>query len=346
MLLDWVTLHLDFASCPDWFGWRVGREWGHRIVRYDPRSGDVIWHTTAWDTVRSDTHQVVVRFTGNSLTVGGSPARCMGDSDAVFGVGPDGRDLYACSVAMLAHVARVLCIHPFPSPRLFRVTRVDVTSNFVLPSLPAVRVALSELRNVEGGRYRVSQQAGDTVYWSHRSTLKSGKAYAKGPHLRFLMSKAHPGRQYTEEELSQADRLLRLELRLGSEFWRRNPKRWYAVTWDDLYMVYQSYFSRMLGTDEAILVKGVDMGFLDRCIKVADTPGQGKAAARTWAVIQSCGWQAAKESMPERSWYRHLSILKAAGLGDADVSAGRVVSLRRPLILHPVASWEDLRRAA
>lgn len=88
------------------------------------------------------------------------------------------------------------------------------------------------------------------------------------------------------------------------------------------------------------------MGMIDRMVAAAPTEGQGKAAARTWAVIQSVGWQAAKDSMPKRTWYRHLKIIKAAGFSDADISAGRVVNLRRPLLLQPVSSWDELRKMA
>lgn len=347
MLIDWITASLDQELCPDWVGWRVLRTWGDRILRVDA-SGHVVWETAAWDSVRSDSHQVMMHANRGSLRVQGSPARAMGLGDAVFGSGDGGRDLCCCLVAMLGHISRAIRVFPMPSPRLFRVSRVDVTGNYRMSSLSSVRVALSELRGVEGGRYRVSQQAGDTVYWSHLSRYRSGKAYAKGPHLRYMMrSKGYVGYQYTEDEITLAEQILRLELRLGSKFWNEYPKPWYSVRWDELQCCHSGYFERMLGSESmGEAVRGVDMCFVEKCVNVAPSVGQGKAAARTWAVIQSCGWQAARDSMPKSSWYRHLSILRAAGLGDADISAGRVISLRRPLVLHPVTSWAELRDAA
>lgn len=235
-----------------------------------------------------------------------------------------------------------------PDARLWTVTRCDVTLNYFLSSLADVRIALRELRSVEGGRYRVSQQADDTVYWSHLSRLRAGKAYAKGPHLKYLMSKpGHTGRMYTEKEIELADRLLRLELRLGSQWWReRAGCPWWWMTWDKLSTQHNEFFGRMVG-------EGIDMGsvdFVEKCekaaVEVGLTEGQGRSAARTWAVISSTGWESARASMPKATWYRHLKIIRATGLGDADISAGRVVSLRRQVIMSPVASWEDLRLAS
>ncbi len=347
MLIDWVTSYLDYDKAPDWGGWTLARQWGDRIVRYCTRTGDVRWETNAWESVRSDSHSVVMCFTGVSLRVQGSPGRAMGDGDAVFGNGDAGRDIWACVRAMHVHAARALRVSSMPDARLWKVIRCDVTHNYLLSSLADVRIALRELRGTEGGRYRVSQQAGDTIYWSHLSRLRAGKAYSKGPHLRYLMAKPHhTGRVYTEKELELADRLLRLELRLGSQWWReRSGGPWWMVTWDKLSEQHGDFFGRMVG-------EGIDMGsvdFVDKCEKSAMeiglTEGQGRSAGRTWAVIQSTGWESARSSMPKATWYRHLKIIRAAGLGDADISAGRVVSLRRQVIMRPIASWEDLRIA-
>ena len=75
-----------------------------------------------------------------------------------------------------------------------------------------MRDALRILRDCEGGRYRVSQQA-----WRHLSTgrknpsSRKGKAYAKGPHLTYQMGRTgYSGRQYTRDEITGSNRLLRL----------------------------------------------------------------------------------------------------------------------------------------
>ena len=343
-LIDWLTLRLDRDDCPDWAAWKLLESWGDRILRYCPATGEKVWEIAAWESLRSDSHQLAIKFSGMSLHVQGSPARVMGVGDTVFGAGDAGRDVFTCASFMIAFVSKLLRVYPVPHVRLWHLTRMDVTANYDLGSLANVRVALAELRNIEGGRYRVSQQAGDTVYYSHLSRLRAGKAYSKGPHLRYLLGQStYTGCGYTEADLSLSDRLLRLELRLGREWWRRLQVPWWSVPWSVLKEQHDDYFLRMVGVEG---IEVTDMGFVDRFISVAPSEGQGKAAARSWALVQTMGWQAARDTMPKSTWYRHVAIWKAAGLGDADISAGRVVSLRRPLILRPVSSWEDLRRAA
>lgn len=360
MLLDWLTLRLQRESCPDWSGWEVLQGWGDRILRICPKTGEVRWSIDAWESVRSDSHQIAIKASASSLHIQGSPARVMGDGDTVFGSGEQGRDVAACARAMIdfavvriGYVSSHGCLpvmafgafSDLPSYRLFRLTRADITKNYLLCSAADVRVTLSCFRNVEGGRYRVSQQAGDTVYWSHKSQLRAGKAYAKGPHLKYLMDqKTYTGCVYSAGDLDLASRLVRLELRLGSDYLGRLRKSgvlWYNLPWSFWSDEHDSYFGRMVGGVEVS-----DMSVHSAIDKVTPTSGQARAVQRTWAMINLMGWQAARESMPKRTWYLHLQFLRAAGLGDADISAGRVVALRRQIVLSPVSSWEELRRAA
>ncbi len=341
MFLDWITLRLDRDSCPDWGGWSFVRNYGDRVMRYCPKTGDVLWESFAWDSVRSDSHQVAIRCTLDSLWIQGSPARVCGTGDAVFG-GAFGLDIVHGARSMIDFIMRINCWGTAPEHRLWKVIRVDVTQNYDLWTLANVRVALSTLRGTEGGRYRVSQQSGDTVYWSHLSALRSGKAYAKGPHLTYLMKKkGYTGYQYSAKEIESANRLLRLELSLKGQWFRENRsgKPWYRLTENDLTREHDTFFMRMIGDGE---IEMSSLQFIEKCENVAPTPGQGRAAARTWTVIQAAGWQAARESMPSRTWYRHLKILKDAGLSDCDLSHGRVVGLRRSVELRPVSSWHHL----
>lgn len=343
-MIDWLSLRLDSGSCPDWGGWRRLADFGDRILRFCPRTGEKKWEVAAWDSIRSDSHQLAIKAGAGGLWVQGSPARVMGSGDTVFGYGDSGRDIEYCARSMISFASRLLYVSPVPEFRLWALTRADVTLNYDLGSAASVRVALAELRNIEGGRYRVSQQAGDTVYWSHLSRHRAGKAYAKGPHLLHLLKQStYTGCRYSEADLDLAHRLLRLELRLGSKWFHQLGRPWYSLLWSDLKEQHDSYFLRMVGIEG---FEGKDMSFVDRFVEVAPSEGQGKAAARSWALVQSMGWQAARETMPKSTWYRHQQIWKAAGLGDADISAGRVVSLRRPIILRPVASWAELRQAA
>lgn len=348
MLIDWMSLSLRRDACPWWSGWDSLSDWGDRIQRITPATGQVVWESAVWDRVRSDTHQVMVSCSAAGIRVGGSPARVLGDGDTVFGSGDAGRSPFDCASAMIAFVSRQLGFIGLPSVGHWHCTRIDVTKNFDMGSLANVRVALSELREIEGGRYRVSAKAGDTVYWSNNSSLRSGKAYAKGPQLAYLMRQSdYSGRQYSPSEIDSAGRLLRLELRLAAKWFKRNPLHWSELSWSDLSESHDSYFGRMVGDIEVS-----DMSYIDAISKVKMDDGtlitasQARRVSATWAMIQSIGWQAAKETMPVRTWYWHIGILRKAGFGDADISSGRVVSIRRKLVMHPVSSWSELRAAS
>lgn len=333
MLLDWITARvpMDMLS-PE--AREKARGLGDRVCCYCPKTGDVRYESSKWDSVRSDSHQVVSRASSD-LWIQGSPARVVGDGDTVFGAGASrALDVVGALRRMVAFLAGQLeCA--LPDADYWIVSRVDVTGNLLLGSLADVRTALSILRGVEGGRYRVSSTAGDTVYWSNQSKLRKGKAYAKGPHLRHLLQKqTYTGRRYEESELKFAERLLRLELTLGREWFARNP--WKEVTAQRLRVEWEEYFGRMIGGAEMV----EDDDLKTRIIKSADSEGKGKAAYGCWLMIQNEGWERARESYSKTSWYRHIQILRAAGLRDADISAGRVVQLRRRIIeAQLVTSW-------
>ncbi len=341
MLIDWVTARIPLELLSP-----ESREkallLGDRIARYCPVTGNVRYETSAWESIRSDSHQISVKVGASGFSIMGSPARVTGDGDAVFGSGASARlDLPACVDAMRVFVQAQTGIALPADISLWIVTRVDVTGNLLLGSLEQVRDALRILRDCEGGRYRVSQQAGDTVYWSHSSKMRSGKAYAKGPHLSYLMqTPKYTGRQYSSADIEAASSLLRLELKLGREFFSRTD--WQQMTPDNLTAQWQDYFSRMIGDSE---VK-TDTDLKARILAAAETEGRGKAAYGCWLLIQSEGWERARESFNKATWYRHLKVLRASGLGDADISAGRVVPLRRRIFeARLVTNWRDLRVA-
>lgn len=184
MLLDWITARVDL-ECFSVSEREALRHLGDRIQRFNPKTGELVWETAAWDSIRSDSHNLSYRVGSDALWMQGSPARVIGDGDAVFGAGSAASlDLPGSVQRMRNMLAGVLGIG-LPEPLdVWKVSRVDVTGNLDVGSLPHVRESLAVLRNIEGGRYKVSSQAGSTVYWSQRSRLRAGKAYAKGPHLR------------------------------------------------------------------------------------------------------------------------------------------------------------------
>ena len=354
MLLDWVTGSLGYEHFPA-ETWQKLILLGDRIMRYCPRTGDVVWESMAWDSIKSDSHQVNFRVGGDAVHVMGSPARCVGTGDTVFGSAESkDMDIQGCLRAMALHVSAVIGID-FPCKgfqiRLWNVHRVDVTASYLLDNLEDVRAGLAVLRECEGGRYRVSQTSGDTVYWNHLSHLQSGKAYAKGPQLRkHTAKKGYTGLKYTERDYRMSERLLRLELKLSSQFWReRAGKPWYEFKGSDFVDKWNSYFLRMIG--DAEMVNEDDL--LEKLVNVCPTQAQAKAAFRCFSDIRIRGWEKAKflylnkRGVPSTSWYRHMSHLRLAGLGDMDIAKGEIVQLRKKIITAQlVHSWDELRRAA
>ena len=336
MLLDWITMRVSADRLTPDARERLSSI-GDRLLCYDPRSGHVHYDMPRWQSVRSDSHQIAVRF-ASDLWVQGSPARVLGDGDTVFGCGASSDlNIKMCVHAMSNFVGRKLNI-PLPWPTEWTVSRVDVTQNFALDSPDQVSSALSILARTSGGRYRVSSLHGDTVYYSQRSRLRSGKGYAKGRHLQYLSKNPkYHGRTYTAEEIKLCQNILRLELRLGREWFRRHF--WSQVTPENLREEFHSYFDRIIGGSEV----GSTEDLKERMISVADTEGQGRAAYLLWLMIQHEGWELARQNTSKSTWYRSLKVLRNSGLSDADISAGCVVELRRKIIdFRQVNTWQEL----
>ena len=331
MLIDWMTLSTD-ASLLDPQTVAKISSGQDKIMRVSPE-GEVRWAMPCRANIRSDSHQITVRI-GSYLDIQGSPARTKGTRDNIFGEA-NPVNAFLDMVQFLSNTLEV----PLPcNPTCWRLTRLDVTGNFDLGSLANVRQALNYLRHVEGGRYQVKTEA-ETVYWAKSSRLRAGKAYAKGPHMRHLAEKGHA--DLTPDQLSLVDRLLRLELRLGGQFWReRAVQQWYRWSSEQLYEQFTAYFGQFIGKVEVVEVDDL----LDELMKVAPTPGLAKAAYRTWALIQSHGVEKTRGLMARRTWYVHKRLLEQCGVSWADFHHRALVPFRRKTIVlsDPVRSWEDL----
>lgn len=335
-MIDWLTLVLDL---PEHLWARCARHAAHgrEILCWTPATGEVEWTTPARESVRSDSHQITVQVSGARVMIQGSPARSMGLRSNVFG----SDSLAECARAHVRFAQRSLPELALPGPHAWKITRVDVTENFDFGSASEVRQALGYLRHFDGGRYRVDTKRGETVYWSPASTLRSGKAYHKGPHLEWAVGRDQA--QATLEEIQLAHRLLRLELRLGGAWWRRLRQQGFKQWSVNLAEQFEIYWSGLIGKVEV-----AEMGELECLRKVCPTEGRALGAYRTWSLIKAVGHLEAKGSMPDRTWYLHVKYLKAAGLGWGDLATGQVVQFRRRALelREPVRSWEELRRVA
>lgn len=343
-MIDWMTLRYPLDRLPDTIRDRIRGALG-TIIMFDP-DGASKWEKSVLDfeALRSDTPGLCWTVTGNSvgeqmLTIGASPA-FLHHGNNVFGS--------SCpreSATILVRFAQK-CLHAIlPPPQNWECRRIDVTENYALGTVREVKQFLRQLMTADAGRAKATSGGGDSVYWNKGSDLRKGKAYAKGPQLRVLAAKNKL--QISDDHIELADRLARLELTLGSRWFRRleeSGKHWWDLSVEDLQAQHEEYFGRFIGKQEV-----TDMGMLlEELEKVSPTAGQAASAHRTWALIKAVGYELARSSMPARTWYRHMKLLKLAGLSDADIGAGNVLPFRRReiCIAQPVRSWEELRAAA
>lgn len=333
-MLDWLTLRLN-ASKLDAHVLASFRATQGRIMHLNP-DGTIKWDIPAHESIRSDSHQITVRL-GSDLSIKGSPARVM-SKDNVFGSG----NIVICAQAVLAFVCQNRSV-TLPEYQHWNVTRVDITHNYDLRELAAVRQALHELEITEGGRYQKQTHA-STVYWSSRSSVRSGKVYAKGPHM---LEQQRTGKtSFTDEELQQAQGLLRLELQLKNQYWREQAEKpWYQYTEQDFDRIHEGYFKPLVGSIEVVEMDNIQQKCVEAARQLGKSEGQGKSAYLYWILIREVGFEQARGLTPKRSHYRHLQVLREAGFGYADFQARNVTRLRRkPIVLgEPVRSWEDLR---
>jgi II/X family phage/plasmid replication protein len=338
-MLDWLTLKTDITNLVPATLERL-QQGQSRIFCVDS-DGSVQWEKTGRDSVRSDSHQLTMEL-GSSLVLYGSPARIgSGRTDNVFGSG----DPVDCASRMIGFLSEVRGVE-LPPLELWNCTRMDVTHNYDLGELANVRTALEMLRHVEGGRYQVRTSA-ETVYWSVRSTRRSGKAYSKGEHLAYLMKRGDI--ELTDAELSAAGRLLRLELSLKRHFFARAIRcPWWQLTEADLNQQHETYFGGLVGKVEISEMTDIREACIQASVRLGMTEGQGRACYLSWNTIRAVGFAAWRSDASKATFYRHKKILREAGLSYADFNARNVVPIRRRSIVlgQPVRSWSELLKAA
>jgi II/X family phage/plasmid replication protein len=282
------------------------------------------------------------------LVIGGSPASIEHGIN-VFG----SDDLHHCANILRSFASRCLDA-VLPPIHEWQCRRIDVTYNYDLKDPRTVKDALKSLLVTDTSRRKATSDSrgGDSVYWSPTSDLISGKAYHKGPQLRYLIRSGKlPDDNYHQHAADLADNLLRLELKLASRFFRRlekNSSHWLDITSDELRLYHSNFFSKFIKS-----VESIDMGNLLNILqRVAPTYNQALAAQRTYALISSIGYTQTKHSIPPATWYRHLKFLRAAGLTDADLVGAKTPESITPIrtislnIDQPVNSWAEIERRA
>lgn len=356
MLIDWLTLRLPIS------GLTAGQ-----IDQLMPYIGAVYVYGSDGqevskkpifdvDKLRTDSKGIFWRIDSDGkeryLTVGASPS-AIEHGNNVFG----SADIRHCAEVLIGEASRVLGMF-LPPPSAWRCTRIDYTHNYALQSNKHVKQALRELLKGDGFRQKAVNNGGDSVYWGIRSDLISGKAYDKGSQLQVMVRRGKA--TATAEQLELASRLLRFELSLKSRWFRRfydqaqldghpDPfSKWLDITPDFLMDEHTKYFGKFIGDSGVMEMNDKGRGLLQRLEFVTGTKGRAQAAFDCWMRIRQLGYEVARETMPERTWRRHIKALRDSGLSEADLQSAIVIPFRRNVITlsNPVTSWDELRRAA
>jgi II/X family phage/plasmid replication protein len=291
------------------------------------------------DAVRSDFAGMVWSISSNGCTkylnVGASPASLEHGSN-LFG----SFDYQYCKQVLLNHARKVL-----KGVMLFndgwQCRRLDATQNYFLQSRYQVKDALHILRSSDGVRQKATVQAGDSVYWGYTSHYRSGKAYDKYAQALELNRKAEKAGKpaiYTIEQLEIMRSILRLELKLGRQFFDEHQDE-AILTQEFLQREHEEFFNKFIGNAEV-----TDMSTLQKSLAlVAPSEGQAKSAFSTYLMIKENGFEFTKDSMSRATFMRHKKMLLAAGLSESDLKTAKIIELRkRKINLEPVYSWSHL----
>ena len=329
MLVDWLTLRYELRNEDDIA--LLNRCTEKRDFCQKIRGGELV--SVWWPREKtSDTHRVTVGLSPGAITIEGSPARVMGDSN-VFGSGNPAE----CCEVMVRTASQLLNVQ-LPPVTSWKCTRLDLTQNYDCGA--HVSECLDTLRHVAGGHLKVSSR-NNGCYWNPGSDLWNAVAYMKGPHL---AKQARSGKvRETAEHVELAHNLLRLEVRIRNQYMRRARLNVTAMTEEQAMVIYHHFASKILPPDIAITSDQQ----LAELICNTYGPRLGRSLLGTWGLIQAIGPDGARERLSRATWFKHQKHLLALGIGKADLHARKVVAFRpRPVVARPVDSWAQIQRAA
>lgn len=338
-MIDWLTLRIDASLLGENVRQLLLINTG-KVLKID-REGQLEWESSCRENIRSDSHQITVRF-GSFLEITGSPARVV-NSNNVFG----SLDIKKCAFNMIDFVARHYSVFLPRNLRDWSCTRIDVTTNYDLGSLEQCKLAVDLLKTVKVGRQ--SKVTYDTsVSWGGGSQLHSGKVYCKGPQLRKQCKGGSSS--CTDEQLDKADRLVRLEYsfkrKLISRIKENSGLIWSEFNPQFLLAYHCDYFSKFISKIEVTNMETILSDLLSKVPSEIPTESQARAAFNCYCKIKTVGPESTKKQETS-SWYRHLKNLRTIGLSDADFQHINVVPLRtRRIVLEtPVSGWDQIKLA-
>jgi len=370
-MIDRLLLSIDWVHLPDGHQDLIHSKY-NKIMEINP-SGEVQWVKPRTSKLRSDDPNLNLRFTGSGFQIWGSPSVIMNGGNNVFG----SSNIADCANALIVHASTALNVF-LPFCERWELDGLDLTHNYLLGDSNEVLQVLDYMKKLKAPRVKTDCYP-ESVYYGKGSKLRTSKAYSKGHQLRKLESKlAKQSGMYLnldEWQLAIAYNLLRLELCLKKEYFNRMRKKhskgwiernedmpkdqivkriefrweWWLMDEYDLEKIYDDNWTEILGNgvEVPVIERDLEAAIFDAARSLGHTDNQANAAYLTWASIKSFGRSTTQYRMSKTTWFRHMKILKAAGLTSADFEQGQVQVLR---ITHinlgkKVESWEEIRES-
>lgn len=341
-MIDWLTCRIDGSLLPEVVRVKLKENTG-RILKIHS-GGGLEWEAASREVIKSDSHQIVVKF-GTHLEIMGSPARVLSGNN-VFGK----LNIIECWRDMCRFVMQhYSIIFPLKFDE-WKITRIDVTRNYDMGSLDTVFQAIEALKVCRAGRQESSPYA-HGVMWGKGSKYYNGKAYAKGPDLKRNVKRLRAF--CSEVELALSERILRLEYSIRRQRMDEISDagaKWWNLSEEWLIEEHTKYFDKFLSSLE---VTEVDDIFKQIMACVGDGPDKIKTNAQAqqaydcYLRCKQFGRHKAQAMYKSTTWYRHLQNLRLAGIKPADLQLNNVVTLkaRRLILDQPVGCWADIKTA-
>jgi II/X family phage/plasmid replication protein len=339
-MIDWLTLILEGLFL-DADTHKKCMNLSDKIMRISP-DGEVRWTSNCRESIRSDSHQVTISF-GSTIRIMGSPAR-IHHCNNVFG----SLDIQQCALDMITYVCEHYDIILPRNLKQWKCSKIDITQNFDMGSKAQCQQVIDHLKMAKYGRQKLSTFE-TSVEWGKGSALQMLKAYMKGEQcLKLIRDKSA---FFTDEEISKAHKLVRLEYSLRRIFilrLREAGLNWYDLTPEHLIALHTHAFSKLISDIEVTDMDNI----LDKLLvnvgkgeHQIPTLGQAQAAYDCYMRCRTIGFKQAQESFTRPTWTRHLKNLSTIGIKAPDLQPSNVVPFRRRAIVldQPVSCWADIK---
>lgn len=326
-MLDWLTLNIPHRHKPlpagqiakiDWTG---EEEWVSPCYLDSPGSFDSKVRVRSYGDLDSKGHASQLLFSGN-------PSKFM-QGHNVWGID----DPMALMQAVLGRVCSSLDIAPVRARALASATvsRLDFTKSLQFETREQVRAYLSQVSIRAHSRSGRPQTTGTTLYFQKGSRRHEVVCYGKGDELNAPKHKLPDNLPGREKILEEADKLLRVELRIkGKELDQIGLRQLGNCTPKRLHEVYADYVGRIEMSTNTHIAN-------DQIVAL------GRAVGNTYLMHKE-GIDV-RSIMSERTFYRHRAKLLRYGI-DISVPMPRqgsaeIIPLHRVIEAEPyqVPTW-------